>query len=82
VINTPLAHHTEISEEDICDVNVPPGIPFVYEWDEQMNLIKNNSIKYLGDPEKIAKLIKKTKAIKRLNSDPSAIAELDPSYLN
>ena len=41
-----------ISEEDILKLNIPTGIPLVYELDENMKPI---SSKYLGDQEAIAK---------------------------
>ena len=41
-----------ISEEEIVELNIPTGIPLVYELDE--NLRKKSS-RYLGDPEEIKK---------------------------
>ena len=41
-----------ISEEEIVGLNIPTGIPLVYELDENLNSIKSY---YLGDPEEIAK---------------------------
>jgi 2,3-bisphosphoglycerate-dependent phosphoglycerate mutase len=41
-----------VSEEDILNLNIPTGIPLVYELDENLKPIKNY---YLGDQEKIAK---------------------------
>ena len=43
-----------ISDEDIVSLNIPTGIPLVYELDENLAPIKHY---YLGDPEKIAKAI-------------------------
>ncbi len=40
----------QISEEKIVSMNIPTGIPLVYELDEKMVPIRNF---YLGDPEKI-----------------------------
>jgi 2,3-bisphosphoglycerate-dependent phosphoglycerate mutase len=40
----------QISEEKIVTMNIPTGIPLVYELDEKMVPIRNF---YLGDPEKI-----------------------------
>ena len=42
----------EVSEEDILGMNVPTGMPLVYELDEDLKPI---SRQYLGDPEKVAK---------------------------
>ena len=40
-----------ISDDDIVGVNIPTGVPLVYEFDERFNVI---SKRYLGDQEKIA----------------------------
>jgi 2,3-bisphosphoglycerate-dependent phosphoglycerate mutase len=39
-----------ISESEIVDLNIPTGVPLVYELDEFLKPIKHY---YLGDPEKI-----------------------------
>ena len=41
-----------VTDEDILGMNVPPGMPLVYELDENLKPI---SRQYLGDPEKVAK---------------------------
>ncbi|HHX65686.1 MAG TPA: 2,3-diphosphoglycerate-dependent phosphoglycerate mutase [Chloroflexi bacterium] len=41
-----------ISDEDIVKLNIPTGIPLVYELDEDLKPIRNY---YLGDPEAAAK---------------------------
>ena len=41
-----------VSEDDIIGMNVPTGMPLVYELDENL---KPLSRQYLGDPEKVAK---------------------------
>jgi 2,3-bisphosphoglycerate-dependent phosphoglycerate mutase len=41
-----------ISEADITELNIPTGLPLVYELDADMKAIKNY---YLGDPEEAAK---------------------------
>ena len=40
-----------ISDEDIVKLNIPTGIPLVYELDSELKPIKNY---YLGDPEEVA----------------------------
>jgi len=40
-----------ISDADIVSLNIPTGVPLVYELDEQLQVIKHY---YLGDQEKIA----------------------------
>ena len=41
-----------ISDKDIVGLNIPNGVPLVYELDEALKPIKHY---YLGDPEAIAK---------------------------
>jgi len=41
-----------ISEEEIVGLNIPTGIPLIYELDENLNSVKSY---YLGDAEEIAK---------------------------
>lgn len=41
-----------ISDEEIPGLNIPTGVPLVYELDEDLNAIKSY---YLGDPEEIAR---------------------------
>jgi 2,3-bisphosphoglycerate-dependent phosphoglycerate mutase len=41
-----------VTDEDILGMNVPTGMPLVYELDENLKPI---SRQYLGDPEKVAK---------------------------
>jgi 2,3-bisphosphoglycerate-dependent phosphoglycerate mutase len=43
-----VKHLDEISEEEIAKLNIPTGIPLVYELDEHMKPMKSF---YLGDPE-------------------------------
>ncbi|MFO0950321.1 MAG: 2,3-diphosphoglycerate-dependent phosphoglycerate mutase [Isosphaeraceae bacterium] len=42
----------QVSDEDIIGINIPTGIPLVYELDSELKPIKNY---YLGDPDAIAK---------------------------
>ena len=46
-----IKHLDQITEEDILSLNVPTGIPLVYELDDELN--PKNSY-YLGDPDKAA----------------------------
>jgi 2,3-bisphosphoglycerate-dependent phosphoglycerate mutase len=41
-----------ISDAEITELNIPTGLPLVYELDEDLKPIKSN---YLGDPEEAAK---------------------------
>lgn len=40
-----------ISDDDIIELNIPTGIPLIYEFDDKMNVIKSY---YLGDADAIA----------------------------
>jgi 2,3-bisphosphoglycerate-dependent phosphoglycerate mutase len=42
----------DVGDNDIVKLNIPTGIPLVYELDEELNPIKSY---YLGDPEEVAK---------------------------
>ena len=42
----------KVSEEEIVGLNIPTGIPLVYELDEQLKPLDRY---YLGDPEAVAK---------------------------
>jgi 2,3-bisphosphoglycerate-dependent phosphoglycerate mutase len=41
----------QVSERDIVELNIPTGIPLVYELDEDLRPIRHY---YLGDPQKAA----------------------------
>jgi 2,3-bisphosphoglycerate-dependent phosphoglycerate mutase len=43
-----VKHLDNISEKDIIELNIPTGIPLVYELDKDFQPIRNY---YLGDPE-------------------------------
>jgi 2,3-bisphosphoglycerate-dependent phosphoglycerate mutase len=42
----------DVSDEDIVGLNIPTGIPLVYELDEDLKPLKHY---YLGDPDEVAK---------------------------
>lgn len=42
-----------ISDDEIVDLNIPTGVPLVYELDKELKPIKHY---YLGDPEEVKKL--------------------------
>jgi len=44
----------KISDSDIIELNIPTGIPYVFEFDDYMNLVNDY---YLGDPETIKALM-------------------------
>lgn len=43
-----------ISDEAISELNLPTAVPYVFEFDDDLNLIKDY---FLGDPEEIKKLM-------------------------
>jgi 2,3-bisphosphoglycerate-dependent phosphoglycerate mutase len=43
-----------ISDEDIVHLNLPTAVPYVFEFDDSLNLTKDY---FLGDPEEIKKLM-------------------------
>jgi 2,3-bisphosphoglycerate-dependent phosphoglycerate mutase len=47
-----VKHLDNISDAEITELNIPTGIPLVYELDDDLKAIKHY---YLGDPEEIAK---------------------------
>ncbi len=49
-----VMHLKNMSKEEILKFNIPTGIPYVFEFDDEMNLVKDY---FLGDPEEIRKLM-------------------------
>lgn len=47
-----VKHLDEVSDEEIVGINIPTGIPLVYELDDDLKPISSH---YLGDPEAAAK---------------------------
>jgi 2,3-bisphosphoglycerate-dependent phosphoglycerate mutase len=43
-----VKHLDGISDEEIVGLNIPTGIPLVYELDDELTPIRSS---YLGDPE-------------------------------
>ena len=44
----------DVSEEEIVKINIPTGIPLIYELDEDLKAISHY---YLGDPEAVKQAI-------------------------
>ena len=42
----------DISDQEIVGLNIPTGVPLVYELDEQLKPLRHY---YLGDPEAVAR---------------------------
>tara|TARA_B100001175_G_C19267812_1_gene522635 strand:- start:169 stop:729 length:561 start_codon:yes stop_codon:yes gene_type:complete len=53
----------KISDDDIINLNIPTGVPLVYELDQDMNSMKSY---YLGDQDEISK---KTAAVAKQGKD-------------
>lgn len=49
-----VMHLKNMSREEIIEFNIPTGIPYVFEFDDQMHLLKDY---FIGDPEEIKKLM-------------------------
>ena len=47
-----VKHLDDISDQDIVGLNIPTGVPLVYELDAQKKPIRHY---YLGDPEEVAR---------------------------
>ncbi|MBP3195229.1 MAG: 2,3-diphosphoglycerate-dependent phosphoglycerate mutase [Cardiobacteriaceae bacterium] len=48
-----VKHLKGISEAEIVKLNLPTGIPYLFEFDDDLNLLRDE---FLGDPEEIRKL--------------------------
>jgi phosphoglycerate mutase, BPG-dependent, family 1 len=46
-----VKHLDNISDDDIIELNIPTGVPLVYEFDDNMKVIKHY---YLGNADEIA----------------------------
>tara|TARA_B100000809_G_scaffold196677_1_gene196206 strand:+ start:523 stop:708 length:186 start_codon:yes stop_codon:yes gene_type:complete len=53
-------HLDQISEDDILELNIPTGIPLVYELDSNLKPTKHY---YLGDPEAAQKAAEATASV-------------------
>lgn len=49
-----VMHLKGMSEEEILAFNIPTAVPYVFEFDDDMNFLKDY---FLGDPEEIKKLM-------------------------
>ena len=53
-----VKHFDNLTDEEIIDVNIPTGIPLIYEFDDDFNVLKKY---YLGNQEEINKKINSIK---------------------
>ncbi len=49
-----VMHLKNMSKEEILKFNIPTGVPYVFEFDEELNFVKDY---FLGDPEEVKKLM-------------------------
>ena len=49
-----VKHLDGISDEEIVELNIPTGVPLVYELDDDLKPLKHY---YLGDPDEIARRV-------------------------
>lgn len=49
-----IKHLKNISDSDIIGLNLPTAVPYLFEFDDNMNLVRDE---FLGDPEKIKALM-------------------------
>jgi 2,3-bisphosphoglycerate-dependent phosphoglycerate mutase len=49
-----VKHLDDVSDEEIVDLNIPTGVPLIYELDEKLKPIKHY---FLGDPAEIARAV-------------------------
>jgi 2,3-bisphosphoglycerate-dependent phosphoglycerate mutase len=54
-----VKHLDSISDQEIVSLNIPTGVPLVYELDKKLKPIKSY---YLGDPEEVARASAKVAA--------------------
>jgi 2,3-bisphosphoglycerate-dependent phosphoglycerate mutase len=47
-----------VDKEEIVELNIPTAIPLVYEFDEEMKVVRHS---YLADPEELEAQINKVK---------------------
>ncbi len=55
-----VKHLDNMTDEEIMGINLPTGIPFVYELDEDLKPVV--SMKFLGDEETVKKAIESVAA--------------------
>ncbi|ACC97848.1 Phosphoglycerate mutase 1 family [Elusimicrobium minutum Pei191] len=49
-----IKHLKNISDEDIVNLNLPTAVPYVFEFDDNLNMTRDY---FLGDPEEVKKLM-------------------------
>jgi 2,3-bisphosphoglycerate-dependent phosphoglycerate mutase len=54
-----VKHLDDVSDEDIVELNIPTGMPLVYEFDDDLRPLRHY---FLGDPQKVAAAMAKVAA--------------------
>ena len=49
-----IKHLKHISDQDISSLNLPTAVPYVFEFDDRLDLVRDY---FLGDPEQVRKLM-------------------------
>ena len=49
-----MKHLDNISDDEIVNLNIPTGMPLLYELDDHLKPVRHE---YLGDPEKVRQAI-------------------------
>lgn len=52
-----VKHLDQMTDDQIMGLNLPTGIPFVYELDENLHPVPGGSLQFLGDEETVKKAI-------------------------
>ena len=60
-----VKHLDRISDADIAELNIPTGVPLVYELDDHLRTV---SSRYLGDADEVAR---RAEAVARQGDDPA-----------
>jgi 2,3-bisphosphoglycerate-dependent phosphoglycerate mutase len=60
-----VMHLDAITEDKIADLNIPTGVPLVYELDDHLKTVKS---RYLGDPDEVAR---RAEAVAHQGDDPA-----------
>jgi 2,3-bisphosphoglycerate-dependent phosphoglycerate mutase len=63
-----VKHLDHVSDDDIVNLNIPTGIPLVYELDGNLDAVKHY---YLGDPDRIRQAIDLVAGQGKIKSDES-----------
>jgi bisphosphoglycerate-dependent phosphoglycerate mutase family 1 len=69
-----VKHLDKVSDENIMGLNLPTGIPFVYELDENMKPVV--SMQFLGDEETVRKAMESVAAQGKAKPEPGPLASM------